>query len=90
VQSPTDLTDTIIDDIVNDPVLPLEVENSYTANLKKVNAFIADGKINAAVNQLEAFIQKCGQDVDHGIITQEEGDLYTMMAQDVLSLLLGQ
>jgi len=67
-----------------------EVENSYIANLKKVNGFIADGKINAALNQLEAFIQKLGQDVEHGVISQEEGDLYTMMAQDVTSLLLGE
>ena len=89
VQSPTDLTDTVIDDILSDPEMPQEVENSYVANLKKVNGFIADGKINAALNQLEAFIQKLGQDVDHGVISQEEGDLYAMMAQDVISLLLG-
>ena len=89
VQSPTDLTDTIIDDILNDPEMPQEVENSYIANLKKVNGFIADGKINAARNQLEAFIQKLGQDVDHGVISQEEADLYILMAQDVISLLLG-
>lgn len=89
VQSPTDLTDTVIDDILSDPEMSQEVENSYVANLKKVNGFIADGKINAALNQLEAFIQKLGQDVDHSVISQEEGDLYAMMAQDVISLLLG-
>jgi len=89
VQSPTDLTDTIINDVLSDPEMPQEVENSYTANLKKVNVFIADGKINVAVNQLEAFIQKCEQDIDHGVISQEEGDLFIMMAQDVIELLTG-
>jgi len=87
VESPTDLTDTIIGDVVADPDLPDEVENAYIANLKKVNRFIEDGKIIAAVNQLDAFIQKVQQDGNHGIIPQEEADLYILMAQDVINLL---
>lgn len=89
VASPTDLTDTIIDDVVNDPGLPQEVENSYVANLKLVDGFIADGKVGAALNQLEAFIHKVEQDIAHGVIGQDGGALFLMMAEDVINLLGG-
>ena len=83
VESPTDLTDTIIDDIGSAPDIPEEVENSYIANLKKVNEFIGSGKTTAATNQLEAFIHKIQQDITLGKVSQEDGDLYILMAQDV-------
>lgn len=89
VESPSELTDIIIDDIVTDPDLSEEVENSYIANLKKVNIFIESGKITPAVNQLETFIQKVQQDVNHGMISPAKADLFIMMAQDVIDLLRG-
>ena len=89
VESPTDLTDTLTDIIiVNDEMLEA-VENSYMANLKKINDFIEAGQINAAINQLEAFIHKTQQDVKHGVISAVDGDLYIMIAQDIIDLLTG-
>ncbi len=89
IESPTDLTDTITEIIVADEVMPEAVENSYLANLKKVNDFIENGKVKAAVNQLKAFIHKTEQDVEHEIISAEDGALYIMMAQDTIYLLTG-
>lgn len=89
IESPTDLTDVLIEDVVNNPDLPHEVENAYVANLKKVNGLIADGKIDVALNQLQAFVQKTTQDLEHGVISAEDGALYLMMAGDVISLLVG-
>lgn len=47
-------------------------ENSYLANLKKVELFISTGKINVAINQLNSFINKVNQDFQLNIITQQE------------------
>ena len=88
VESPTDLTETIIEDILADD-LPVEVENAYLANLKKVVEMFEEGRVTPALNQLEAFIHKVEVDVDHGSITPAQGDLYIMMAQDVIDLLTG-
>ncbi len=52
--------------------IPQNVENSYLANLQKVGQFIAEGKITAALNQLNAFKNKLQQDYQQGILTQAE------------------
>lgn len=87
VESPTSLTDTLTEDIAANQSLPPEAVNSYDANLKKVTVFIEDGKINAAINQLEAFIKKIQQDVTHGVISQADGDVYILITQDIIALL---
>lgn len=58
--------------IITDLDLPTNVENSYMANLQKVEQFILDGKITPALNQLYAFINKIEQDLQQGFLTQEE------------------
>jgi len=65
------------------------VVNSYFANLKKVEIFINDGQLGAAINQVDAFIQKCAQDTEHGIIPAADGEYLLMMARDLLALLRG-
>lgn len=52
--------------------IPQNVENSYLANLQKVEQFILEGKITAALNQLNAFKNKVQQDYQQGILTQAE------------------
>jgi Putative Ig domain len=52
--------------------IPQNVENSYLANLHKVGQFILEGKITAALNQLNAFLGKVQQDYNQNLLTQEE------------------
>jgi len=61
------------EDLVEE-VLSLEastnIENSYLANLKKVAKFIEQGKIQSAINQLNAFINKIDTNLAQGLLTQ--------------------
>ncbi len=63
------------EDLIEDVViidLPQNIENAYMANLQKVGTFIAEGKVQAALNQLQAFLNKIRQDYNQGILTSEE------------------
>jgi N-acetylneuraminic acid mutarotase len=82
--SPTTLTQNIIDTITASN-LPKDQQNSYLANLQKVTIFINDGKISAAINQLNAFIQKLNQDYSHGKLTQAQYNAYLGQAQQIIN-----
>jgi hypothetical protein len=69
--------------------LPGPVVNSYLANLKKVEIFIIEGKLGPAINQVNAFIKKCTQDIANGNIPQSDGEYLLMIANDLLALLQG-
>jgi parallel beta-helix repeat protein len=86
VTSPTQLSEMILEDIAQAD-LPVEVTNSYVANLKKVGEFVAEGKVRPAREQLDSFIQKVEMDIQFGKIAPELGALYLSMAQDLLEML---
>lgn len=64
---------------------PTNLENSYLANLKKVEKFIEEGKINAAISQLQAFINKVNTDYSAGTITQAVHDNLINLAQALIA-----
>ena len=64
--------------------LPNGIENSYMANLKKVNKFIEQGKINPAVNQVFAFMCKVEEDVAEDLIDVELGDNLLFLATEIV------
>lgn len=82
--SPTTLTQDIIDTITSSD-LPTNQQNSYLANLRKVTIFIDKGQITAAINQLNAFIQKLNQDYEQAQLTLEEYTNYLGQAQKIIS-----
>ena len=59
--------------------------NALLANLKKVGIFIQDGKIDAAINQLNAFISKVTTDYTRGIISQAVRDDLIGLASALLA-----
>jgi hypothetical protein len=63
---------------------PNNVENSYLANLFKVEGFIENGQITPAINQLNAFISKVNQDYNQGTITQSERNTLVTAAQQLI------
>ena len=67
--------------------LPKEVENAYTANLKKVGKFILESKITPAINQLEAFINKTRADITKGNINAADGENLIAMATQLIAML---
>jgi hypothetical protein len=70
--------------------LPKQDMNAYSANLKKVEDLIAQGKNNVAINQLNAFIIKVRQDMDHDDAIGAEGAEYIDLAEDLIVLLENQ
>ncbi|MBU6214516.1 putative Ig domain-containing protein [Patescibacteria group bacterium] len=84
--SPTVLTQNLIDRIVaaNYPTNQL---NSYLANLRKVGIFIDNGKIQEAINQLNAFIQKVNQDYSHGLLVLADKNYLVGAAQNIITTL---
>jgi hypothetical protein len=88
VSSPIELIQEIIAEILSrnlaDPVV-----NSYLANLKKVEIFILESKLTPAINEVQAFIHKCEQDIEHGAVPRADGEYLLMMANDLLALLKG-
>ncbi len=86
--SPGGLLQKLIPRIIADD-FPTEVENSYMANLKKVEVFVQEGRLGAAINQLRSFVQKAGQDIEKGPIPAGEGQILIMMANDIIALLGG-
>lgn len=81
--TPTEQAEAVVD-VVVDYNFPLNVENSYLANLKKVAKFIEEGKIAAARNQLLAFIDKVENDMTAGVIGQTEGNELLALANALL------
>lgn len=65
--------------------LPTNTENSYLANLKKVGIFINEGKVQPAINQLNAFISKVESDYTAGTITATTRNNLINLAQALLS-----
>lgn len=88
VISPISLIQMLITEI-NARIITEPEINSYIANLKKVEIFIEDGKLGPAINQVEAFIQKCAQDIEHGVIPHDDGEYLLLMAYELLNLLEG-
>ncbi|MBP6924082.1 MAG: DNRLRE domain-containing protein [Candidatus Pacebacteria bacterium] len=84
--TPMEQAEDLIEEVINLDI-PLNVENSYLANLHKIEQFIADGKIQPAINQLNAFMNKLDQDVDHDVITQNEYYLLMEAAQNLIDAL---
>ncbi len=66
---------------------PTNIENSYLANLKKVENFIQNGQVTSALNQLNAFIVKVNADYGRSIITQVVRDNLLAMAQLLIAVL---
>jgi hypothetical protein len=85
-RSPEESTEELID-VVEDFNLPSNLDNSYLANLSKVEQFINEGKILPAIKQLNAFINKVNQDLQHNLITQEEATTLIDKASDLLDAL---
>lgn len=81
--TPVEQTQNLVNQVVT-IVIPQNVENSYLANLQKVEPFILDGKITAALNQLNAFKNKIQNDYQRGILTQAQ---YNSLLQAVNSLI---
>lgn len=69
--TPVEQAEDLIETVVTIDI-PQNVENSYLANLQKVGQFIAEGKITAALNQLNAFKNKVQQDYQQGRLTQAQ------------------
>lgn len=86
--TPVEQSVALVNTVVN-YALPTNVENSYLANLKKVEKFIEDGKVASAINQLNAFISKVENDYNNGVITQAERDYLVGVAQQLIAVLSG-
>jgi len=65
--------------------LPNGVENSYLANLNKVGMFIQQGKLQQAINQLNAFIQIVETDYSHGTITLAIRNQFVSLAEGLIA-----
>ena len=51
---------------------------------KTLEKFIEQGKIQPAINQLNAFINKLEQDFNQGLITEAERDYFVAAAQKLI------
>ena len=81
--TPTEQAEDLVETVIEFN-LPNNVENSYLANLHKVEQFILDGKINPAINQLNAFMNKVEQDYQQGQLTTEEYDSFISAVNNLL------
>jgi hypothetical protein len=84
--TPTEQAQALVDTVVVEN-LPGNVENSYLANLNKVGTFIEQGNVQAAINQLNAFINKVNQDYAQSIITLAEKNYFVALAQNLINAL---
>ena len=66
-----DLTHELVDTVIA-YAFPRGVEQSYMANLKKIEGFLNSAKYLATENQLRAFIKKLEQDYRAGKITEDQ------------------
>ena len=85
--TPTEQAEDLVEDVVNAD-LPTNIENSYLANLKKVAKFIEDGKLNPAINQLNAFLSKVEGDIQQGEIDPVLGNMLIDAAEALIAELL--
>lgn len=81
--TPTEQAVALVNNVINLD-LPNNLENSYLANLFKVEGFIESGQATAAINQLNAFINKVNQDYNQGKITQQMRDDFVASAQQLI------
>ena len=85
--SPSALINSIVNYVLS-LHLDKNVENSYIANLKKVDGFIANGQKTPAINQLNATIQKINQDLKKGgLIAPVPANKIILMTNELLSML---
>ena len=84
--TPTEQSQTFVNTVVA-ANLPTSQTNSYLANLNKVGTFIQKGNTNAAINQLNVFIQKVNQDYSHGTITLAQKNAFVSQAQTLINAL---
>lgn len=82
--TPTEQVEDIIETVI-DYNFPTNIENSYMANLKKVTKFIEEGKIAAAIGQLNAFITKVQDDYTNGQISLAVRDELITLAQGLIA-----
>jgi hypothetical protein len=82
--TPTEQAQNLVNDVVATN-LSTNTQNSYLANLNKVSIFIQQGKLQAAINQLNAFIQKVQQDYSHGTITLAQENDFVSRAQTLIA-----
>jgi hypothetical protein len=83
--TPTEQAENLVDTVVATYDFPTNVENSYLSNLKKVAIFIENNQIQAAINQLNAFITKVNTDYNAGAITQAIRDNLVNLAEALLA-----
>jgi hypothetical protein len=85
--SPSELINNIVQ-YVYSLHLDKNVENSYIANLKKVDGFITKGQLTPAINQLNATVQKVDQDLKKGgLITSGPAAQLKLMINELLTML---
>jgi hypothetical protein len=74
-----------IADLVADGSLTSGVGNALTSKLENALAKIEQGKLNAAINMLNAFISQVISLVADGTLTEEEGAALIAAAQEILA-----
>jgi ribosomal protein S20 len=75
---------------INGMELPKEIVNSYAANIKKVGPFVDAGQVTAAINQLNALVNKVSTEMSKGIITTSNGNNLISMANALTAALKGR
>jgi pullulanase-type alpha-1,6-glucosidase len=78
-----------VEDLVADGVLNHGQGNALISKLERIQDKIARGQINAAMNQLEAFIHQVEDFVSDGILTAEQGAALIAAAEDIIAFLDG-
>ena len=81
--TPIEQAEDLVEEVITIDI-PQNVENSYLANLQKVGQFILEGKITAAINQLNAFVVKITKDYQKGILTQTQYQSLLTAANDLI------
>ena len=85
--TPTEQAEDLVEIVITIDI-PQNIENSYLANLHKVKQFILAGQITAALNQLQAFINKVQQDYNQNRLSQEEYDALIEAAENLMDDLM--
>jgi hypothetical protein len=84
--TPSQLCTAIVNQIL-DLKLDNSVQNSYMANIKKVDDFIAKGQKTPAINQIDAFTSKVTEDIRKGKISATNGNTLIQMATELRAIL---
>jgi len=85
--SPSEISAAIVNIVLN-LHLDKSVENSYIANIKKLDDFIARGNKTPAINQANAFLHKVEDDISKGKISAEDGELLILMGTELKTMLI--